>query len=121
MRLVGCFSNYRNTKLTYLCVKQKQEDYEKAVSDCTAAIEISPGYVKALLRRAKSNEYLKKYAASIEGNVHAPLNDNFSDVWLIASIRLPSNSQIGVSERSSKESINRIATENEGIRRATKG
>lgn len=37
------------------------------VDDCTAALELDPGYVKALLRRAQANEHLEKYDMALEG------------------------------------------------------
>lgn len=37
------------------------------VDDCTAALELNPRYVKALLRRAQANESLEKYDVALEG------------------------------------------------------
>lgn len=42
--------------------------YEAVVDDCTAALELNPRYVKALLRRAQANEKLEKYDVALEGN-----------------------------------------------------
>ncbi|CAM9141046.1 unnamed protein product, partial [Scytosiphon promiscuus] len=42
------------------------EEYETVVEDCTAALELDPTYVKALLRRAQANEHLEKYDVALE-------------------------------------------------------
>lgn len=41
--------------------------YETVVDDCTAALELDPRYVKALLRRQQANERLEKYDLAVEG------------------------------------------------------
>lgn len=41
--------------------------YETVVDDCTAALELDPRYVKALLRRQQANERLEKYDLALEG------------------------------------------------------
>lgn len=41
--------------------------YDEVVQDCTAALELNPGYVKAILRRAQANEHLEKYDIALEG------------------------------------------------------
>lgn len=55
---------YHPTNAILLCnraaCRSKQGHYEKAVEDCTAALDAQPNYLKALLRRA--NCYLKVLA-----------------------------------------------------------
>lgn len=46
--------------------------YETVVDDCTAALELDPRYVKALLRRQQANERLEKYDLASEGDTHIP-------------------------------------------------
>lgn len=43
------------------------QQYDNVVMDCTAALELDPCYVKALLRRAQANEHLEKYDLALEG------------------------------------------------------
>lgn len=47
--------------------------YETVVDDCTAAVELDPSYVKALLRRAQANERLEKYDLALEGDFSHPM------------------------------------------------
>ncbi|CAM9475806.1 unnamed protein product [Pylaiella littoralis] len=42
------------------------KEYEAVVEDCTAALELDPSYVKALLRRAQANERLEKYDLALQ-------------------------------------------------------
>eukprot|EP00752_Nemacystus_decipiens_P005325 g4829.t1 len=42
------------------------EEYDTVVDDCTAALELDPRYVKALLRRQQANERLEKYDLAVE-------------------------------------------------------
>lgn len=44
------------------------QQYETVVEDCTAALELDPRYVKALLRRAQANENLEKYDLALAGD-----------------------------------------------------
>lgn len=53
---------------TLSCVFQ----YETVVDDCTAALELDPRYVKALLRRQQANERLEKYDLAAEGDNSHP-------------------------------------------------
>ncbi|CEO97134.1 Tetratricopeptide repeat [Plasmodiophora brassicae] len=41
-------------------------EHEKVVSHCTTALELNPSYEKALVRRAKAAEALKKYNDAVE-------------------------------------------------------
>lgn len=41
--------------------------YNKVVDDCTAALELDPHYVKALLRRTQANENLEKFDLALAG------------------------------------------------------
>ncbi|XP_028413244.1 tetratricopeptide repeat protein 1-like [Dendronephthya gigantea] len=45
---------------------QKLEDYENAISDCSSALELSPSYVKARLRRAQCYEQVEKLEEALE-------------------------------------------------------
>ncbi|CAN0031071.1 unnamed protein product [Discosporangium mesarthrocarpum] len=40
--------------------------FGRVVDDCTGALELSPGYVKALLRRSQASENLEKYDDALE-------------------------------------------------------
>eukprot|EP00903_Cladosiphon_okamuranus_P007845 g7589.t1 len=64
------------------------EEYETVVDDCTAALELDPRYVKALLRRQQANERLEKYDLAAE------------DAKAV--------SEIDPSSRSAKESVTRL-------------
>ena len=46
--------------------------YDTVVDDCTAALELNPQYVKALLRRQQANERLEKYDLAVEGDCQGP-------------------------------------------------
>ena len=48
---------YKNKAAVYL----KVSDYEAAIKDCTASLEISPNDPKALFRRCQAYEALEKY------------------------------------------------------------
>lgn len=52
---------YLNLAAVRLSLKQ----YRQASQDCTKALELQPGNVKALLRRAKAFMYLHEYAVSL--------------------------------------------------------
>lgn len=57
--------------------------YETVVEDCTAALELDPSYVKALLRRAQAKEHLEKYDLALEGNAALVLSFwYFLNYWL---------------------------------------
>ena len=47
--------------------------YDSVVEDCTAALELDPRYVKALLRRQQANERLEKYDLAAEGEFSHPM------------------------------------------------
>ncbi|CAN0404695.1 unnamed protein product [Ascophyllum nodosum] len=44
----------------------RQQEFDDVVVDCTAALEMDPSYMKALLRRAQANEQLQKYDLALE-------------------------------------------------------
>ncbi|GAV90656.1 TPR_1 domain-containing protein/TPR_2 domain-containing protein/TPR_11 domain-containing protein [Cephalotus follicularis] len=46
--------------------RSKLGQYEKAVDDCTAALNVRPGYAKARLRRADCNAKLHRWEAAIQ-------------------------------------------------------
>lgn len=57
-----------------ICVIVLHDDqFEPVIDDCTAALELNPRYVKALLRRAQANEKLEKYDVALEGKHHLRL------------------------------------------------
>lgn len=44
-----------------------QGKYTETINECTKALELNPTYVKALLRRAETNEKLEHYDEAIKG------------------------------------------------------
>ncbi|KAF5777221.1 putative tetratricopeptide-like helical domain superfamily [Helianthus annuus] len=42
-------------------MQMKPNDYKMVVSECSMALQVQPGYVRALLRRARAFEAVGKY------------------------------------------------------------
>ena len=76
---------YHPTNAILLCnraaCRSKQGHYEKAVEDCTAALDAQPNYLKALLRRA--NCYLKVLAVC--GCILSSWCSSYSSLLVIGS------------------------------------
>ncbi|KDP46855.1 hypothetical protein JCGZ_24064 [Jatropha curcas] len=72
--------------------RSKLGQYEKAVEDCTAALNVRPGYSKARLRRADCYFKLEKWEASIQDyemlHKEAPDNEEVSKGLLEAKEKL---------------------------------
>uniref|UniRef100_K4AH28 Uncharacterized protein n=1 Tax=Setaria italica TaxID=4555 RepID=K4AH28_SETIT len=45
----------------------REGKHDKAIKECTKALELNPSYLKALLRRAEAHEKLEHYDEAIAG------------------------------------------------------
>ncbi|XP_046851684.1 tetratricopeptide repeat protein 1-like [Xenia sp. Carnegie-2017] len=73
---------------------QKLEDYENGISDCDRALELSPNYLKARLRRAQCYEKVDKLEEALEDYRIVFENDKTCHLAHEAILRLPDEIKI---------------------------